>query len=240
MKRILSTFLAIAVVLAGVLSLSACGEKSEDKFSGTWKVSFIECEGSKFTVDEWKNAEEEDLSDFCIVFKDGGKAYIFDGDYGDLVDWLKSDEGIMVGDKKCSISDGMICFDYYGDKIYLIKVSDSQEIPKKESGNESQNDNINSQETELTPSQETSSNNSEWKKFLQDYEAWVDKYIELFKKYKADPSNISILTEYTEMLSELSDWSERSEEIELDDADEALEYSEELLRIAKKLAEATY
>ena len=42
--------------------------------------------------------EDEDLSGFYIIFKDGGKAYVYDDGYGDLVNWLKSDDSIMIGD----------------------------------------------------------------------------------------------------------------------------------------------
>lgn len=87
---------------------------------------------------------------------------------------------------------------------------------------------------------ENSSNEAEWKQFLKDYEDWVDNYIEITKKYEANPSDLSILTDYTEMVSELAEWSEKADEIELElkDSDAALEYSNELMRIANKLAEA--
>lgn len=98
-----------------------------------------------------------------------------------------------------------------------------------------------SEETKA-PSNNENTGAEEWRQFLKDYEAWVDDYIAIVKKYKDNPTDMSILTDYTNMVSEMADWAERADEIELEleDTDAALEYSSELLRIAAKLAEAAY
>ena len=77
---------------------------------------------------------------------------------------------------------------------------------------------------------------------MKDYEAWVDDYIEIIKKYKDNPTDMSILSDYTEMMSEAAEWTEKADEIELEleDTDEALEYTKEVLRIAGKITEAAY
>lgn len=61
----------------------------------------------------------------------------------------------------------------------------------------------------------------------------------ILKKYKENPTDTSILSDYSEMVSEMVDWSDKADEIELEleNTDAALEYSAELLRIAGKLAE---
>ena len=95
MKKLFALLLAVIMIT----SLTACGEKEKNEdFGGTWKVDSIEYEGSKFSVEEWNNMEDEDLSGFYIIFKDGGKAYVYDDGDGDLVNWLKSDDSIMIGD----------------------------------------------------------------------------------------------------------------------------------------------
>lgn len=234
MKKALSLLLAVIMIL----SLTACSKKEKnEKFEGTWKIDCIEYEGSKFSVQEWNNMEGEDFSEFYIIFKDGGKAYVYDGDYGDLVDWLKSYDSIMIGDEKCSIVDKMICFDYYGDKIYLKKVSDNQTIPE-----EKDDENLDKDEYLEDVSGDDENADTEWKEFLTDYEAWVDDYIEIVKKYKENPADTSILSDYSAMLSEMSEWSEKADEIEieLEDTNAALEYSAELLRIVAKLSEVAY
>ncbi len=99
----------------------------------------------------------------------------------------------------------------------------------------------NTEDTKETTN-DSNSDDEEWRQFLKDYEAWVDDYIAIVKKYKDNPTDMSILSDYTEMVSEMADWAERADEIELElqDTDEALEYSTELLRIAAKLAEVAY
>ncbi len=84
----------------------------------------------------------------------------------------------------------------------------------------------------------------EWKEFLEEYEAWVDDYIEITKKYKNNPSDVSILSDYTTMMTEMADWTTKTEDMEkeLEEAspDELVEYSAELVRIAAKLADVAY
>ena len=81
---------------------------------------------------------------------------------------------------------------------------------------------------------------ADWKDFLKEYEEWVDKYIAVVKKYKANPTDLSILSEYSSLMGELTDWTERADDISdsIVDVEDAAEYSAELVRIAAKLADA--
>lgn len=45
----------------------------------------------------------------------------------------------------------------------------------------------------------------EFKKAMDDYEAFYDKYCAFMKKYKANPTDMSLLTEYASMTSKLAD-----------------------------------
>ncbi|MBQ3551281.1 MAG: hypothetical protein IJA41_09935 [Clostridia bacterium] len=83
----------------------------------------------------------------------------------------------------------------------------------------------------------------EWKQFILEYNNWVDSYIEVLKKYKSNPTDISIMVDYTEMISDMAEWSEKADVIsdELADSPEAaLEYASELAKIAARIAEAAY
>ncbi len=82
--------------------------------------------------------------------------------------------------------------------------------------------------------------NDDWRDFLKEYEEWVDKYIAVVKKYNANPTDLSILTEYTSLVTELADWTERADDVSdsIADIEDAAEYSAELMRIAAKLADA--
>ena len=85
---------------------------------------------------------------------------------------------------------------------------------------------------------------AEWKQFFKEYEEWVDEYIEITKKYKDNPSDMSILSDYTDMMTEMAEWTSKAEDMEkeLEDASpaELAEYSAELLRIAAKIEKAAY
>ena len=97
-------------------------------------------------------------------------------------------------------------------------------------------------ETVKADTEETES--KEWKKFLKEYEEWVDKYVKILKKYNENPGDMSILSDYTKMAAELAKWQTKTDEVqkELEDAspEELAEYSAELLRIAAKISEAAY
>ncbi len=242
-------FYALLLSLILVLPLTACGGKSsEAALYGTWKVANVEYEGTKFTSEEWKNMDNEDYTEFFIIIKEGGQAYVYDYGYGDLVDWLVSEDSIMIGEQKCNLVDDQICFEYYSDElVYLNKVSDSQIIPSDKNVQEETEDIDTEEDVEESrqpaASNENSADDAEWKQFLEDYEAWVDDYIEIVKKYKENPTDISILSDYTEMVSDMADWSERANEVqkELENSPTAtVEYAAELARIAAKLAEAAY
>ena len=59
------------------------------------------------------------------------------------------------------------------------------------------------------------------------------------EKYNENPSDLTLLSKYSELLNEMAEWSEKSDEISDDlSTEEALEFSEELLRIAEKLSSA--
>lgn len=227
--------IAVAIALVLMVSLVGCGETTAEDLVGTWKIDSIEYDGSKFSVDEWKTMEDEDLSQFIIVLKEGGKAYIYDGEYDDLVDWIFSEDVIMIDGEKGTIVDDQICLEYYSDKLYLVKDSDSQEIPDEETTAEETTKNTTTTKDKTTKAEST----VDWREFLADYEAWVDDYVEICKKYKDNPTDMSILSDYTEMMTELTEWTQKTEDMELSitDTDEALEYSQELLRIAGKMAE---
>ncbi|MCL2046113.1 MAG: hypothetical protein FWG88_06985 [Oscillospiraceae bacterium] len=80
----------------------------------------------------------------------------------------------------------------------------------------------------------------DWVEFLEEYEAWVDRYIELQIKFDDDPNDFSILTEYMSMLDELMDWYDKSIEIELaisDNPAALAEYLTAMTRILEKMSE---
>lgn len=82
-----------------------------------------------------------------------------------------------------------------------------------------------------------------WKQFLKDYEAWTDKYIEFMKKYKANPTDITLISEYGKFAAETVEWAEKAKkyENELNQGNVSpeiiQEYFDTLARITKKITE---
>lgn len=91
-------------------------------------------------------------------------------------------------------------------------------------------------------SSDTAQSSDEWKEFLKDYEKWADKYIELLKKMKKNPDDLSLLTEYSKLLEEFEKWTDESEKYEesLSNSPKALsEYLSTTTRFLNKISEAS-
>lgn len=120
---------------------------------------------------------------------------------------------------------------YYATEDYVC------ESPKKEY---SYTDAIN----EITEDSNSAYTDTEaWKQFLKDYEAWADSYVDFMKKYKDNPSDISLISEYGKLLAETAEWSEKAEEYEeaLEEDDDLspeviTEYFNTLARIMQKIS----
>lgn len=82
----------------------------------------------------------------------------------------------------------------------------------------------------------------DWREFLDEYEEWVDSYIALLNKYKANPSDASLITDYYKMASQAAEWSSKADKVktELTDSSELAEYSARLLKISEKITKAAY
>ncbi len=85
-------------------------------------------------------------------------------------------------------------------------------------------------------STEASNSNYEWKEFLADYEAWVDDYVAFMKKYKANPTDFSLLTDYAKMSAKAIEWSNKASDMQENlSPTELTEYMQTLSRITQKL-----
>ncbi len=82
----------------------------------------------------------------------------------------------------------------------------------------------------------------EFKKTMDDYEAWFDHYCEVMQRYKENPSDIELLSEMTDLLSEETTMLEEMnnmDESEMNAAELAY-HLEVTARIEKKLLEVAY
>jgi len=62
----------------------------------------------------------------------------------------------------------------------------------------------NSTTTASSNNDDTENTSADCDKFMKDYEAFLNSYIKLLKKYKANPTDATILNEYTEAVEEAS------------------------------------
>lgn len=60
----------------------------------------------------------------------------------------------------------------------------------------------------------TSDVSADWKQFLDDYEDWVDSYIAFMKKYKENPTDTALISEYAEFAGDTAEWSEKAKQYE--------------------------
>lgn len=102
---------------------------------------------------------------------------------------------------------------------------------------------VDNEETESTDSDDESGELSpEFKKTMDDYEAWFDHYCEVMKKYEENPSDLELLSEMTDLLSEETVMLEEMENMDQSEmnAAELAYYIEVTARIEKKLLEVAY
>ena len=78
-----------------------------------------------------------------------------------------------------------------------------------------------------------------FKKSMDDYAAFMDKYVDVMKRYKASPSDAKVMAEYAEFMKKYAEFAESIKKVDqssLSTADAAY-YLEVTSRVAKKLAE---
>ena len=141
----------IATAIMLILSLASCGGieqeagttpevaesiSPEKEYCGTWEISSVEIEGSKFTADEVSAMGDDSLTGVGLVIKEGGKACLLENGTGDIVDWSITSNGIKIGVIECTIVDGLICIENNDIVMCFEKVSDEQTIPVPEKTNE--------------------------------------------------------------------------------------------------------
>lgn len=82
----------------------------------------------------------------------------------------------------------------------------------------------------------------EFKKTMDDYEAWFDHYCDVMKRYKEDSSNLELLSEMTDLLTKEATMLEEMENMDQADmnAAELAYYLEVTARIEKKLFAVAY
>jgi hypothetical protein len=89
------------------------------------------------------------------------------------------------------------------------------------------------QKGSTTEKTSSSSTTGDCDQFLKDYESFMVKYIDFLKKYKANPTDPAILSEYTSMAAESQTWSTKTANCAADPM-----YAAKFSAIAMKIANA--
>ena len=246
MKKIISLIMVFIVNI----TLSACSspEPTYTKYLGTWTVVSLDAEGVSFTVDELRALGEEEMADFTIVIKDGGKAYVtVDGD-SDLLDWVETESGIKIGQGNCTYLDGVLTLENNGYKINFEKISDSQVIENQQQEEHVVDSDVQLEDNKSTELIEENDNlvgiRPEFKEAMDSYEAFFDEYIAFMERYAgADTTEmLDLLSDYTKYMTEYAEAMESLSELEEQEmsVDEAIYYMEVTTRITEKLWEIEY
>lgn len=76
----------------------------------------------------------------------------------------------------------------------------------------------------------------EFKKTMDDYEAWFDHYCEVMKKYKENPTDLELMSEVTDLLTEETEMLEQMDNMDQSEMNtaELAYYLEVTARIEKK------
>lgn len=97
-------------------------------------------------------------------------------------------------------------------------------------------------ETETTTeadSDDSDALDGDFKAAMDAYEAFMDDYVVFMKKYQADPTDVSLLSDYTDFVSDYADYCDEFAAWEDEDlsSDELAYYLEVQARVSKKLLE---
>lgn len=95
----------------------------------------------------------------------------------------------------------------------------------------------NSDNEKITDTDNEVKSNTNWDKILNDYEKVVDKYVIVAKRIKADPTDMSALTDYTNLMQESMSLQEKLNGAA---SDLSVSQASRLAKIAAKMLEAAY
>ncbi len=196
---------------------------SNDYFYGTWSVvgGYVKSTKLALTLAQIKSSYDSYIQ--SIIFSNTGKACVQSENKILTGDWKYSSGKIQFqfGSESAALTlkDNLIYLPFGSDNIlFFEKSSADQTIPET------------STETGLRP---------KFKEAMDSYEAFYDEYCEFMKKYKANPTDLTLLTQYTTMLTKLSDMNAKFKAWKSEDlnAEELKYYLEVSNRVMQKMLE---
>lgn len=247
------------MALLVVLSLTACGNGKNGKYeipdvfgvNYADAIGILEAEGFEVNAVESGVGSFSDKLLYPLEKVDKGTVFKIDEYIIDNNGHLNKnydvfyDEGLVSNDKSLVI--------YYAKEDYVLEKDEpsaeaaiatepatgpSAEVTTStESATESS-----SKETASTETEEKKDNDSidpEFKAAMDSYEQFFDEYVAIMKKYKENPTDISILADYATYMGQYADMMQKFEEWENEDLSDAelAYYIDVQAKITKKLLE---
>ena len=88
--------------------------------------------------------------------------------------------------------------------------SKSSDAPADAAGSIEQLDGASDEGTSNANSQPETPSDDPCDQFLTEYEDWTNRYLEILRQYKQNPSDMSMIQKFTEMANETTQWTERA------------------------------
>jgi hypothetical protein len=192
------------IAIIAISLATSCGSESKVKTT----VSQLEkCLGNTKTEADLDNLSEEQLTEIAKCMLEPLEKLEKEFDNMSDADLDKYDKEFKDAINKSEFKEVLEYFDYREVKDILKKSDNTETSSSDESG-------------------------TDCDKFIKDYEDFINSYIAVIKKYKANPTDASILTEYTEM-------AEKAATMETDASNcTDAKYTEKLLKLNAKLTNA--
>lgn len=241
MKKVSSAVMALLVTLSLVACGGGRGSKNEvpDVFGVNYTdaIGILEAEGFEVSAIESGVGSFSDKLLYPLEKVDKGTVfkideYIIDnnGNLNKNYD-VFYDEGLVSDDKSVVI--------YYAKEDYVLV----KDTPSTDSTPSTQPTTEPSTEaTTPAATEEKKDSNSidpEFKAAMDSYEKFFDEYVAIMKKYKTNPTDMSILSDYAKYMGQYADMMQKFEKWENEDLNtaEAAYYVDVQARITKKLLE---
>ena len=241
MKRGITLLLAVVILL----SLAACGKgKNEipDVFGVdyTAAVEILEAEG--FAVSAVETSVDSFSDKLLYPLEKVDKGTVFKVD-----DYIIDGNGNLNKNYDVFYEDGLISDDksvviYYAKEDYIREdeeTADTTPAPT-ETAAEPSSAETTPATTEAKENKDDDTIDPDFKAAMDSYEKFMDEYVAFMKKYKDNPTDLSLLSDYADYMSKYADFVEDFEDWENEDlnAAELAYYVDVQARVSKKLLEA--
>jgi hypothetical protein len=116
--------------------------------------------------------------------------------------------------------------------VEMKKESNASKTDSKGDAEEGNKSGDNSSDDNDKKVKEDASGNSDCEQFLKDYETFATSYISILKKYKSNPSDMTIMGEYTEMAQKKAEMDKNARDCN------DIKYAAKITAIASRIASA--